>query len=28
MAERPMDLAVRRLAERLGPMQKSDLSPR
>ena len=28
MAERPADLAVRRLAERLPPMRKSDRSPR
>jgi adenylate cyclase len=27
MAERPADLAVRRLAERLSPMRKSDRSP-
>jgi adenylate cyclase len=27
MAERPVDPAVRRLAERLSPIQKSDLSP-
>jgi hypothetical protein len=27
MAERPADLAVRRLAERLPPMRKSDRSP-
>jgi hypothetical protein len=27
MAERPADLAVRRLAERLSPIRKSDRSP-
>jgi adenylate cyclase len=27
MAERPADLAVRRLAERLSPMRNSDRSP-
>jgi adenylate cyclase len=27
MAERPADLAVRRLAKRLSPMRKSDRSP-
>jgi len=27
MAERPVDPAVRRLAERVSPMQKSDLPP-
>jgi cytochrome c-type biogenesis protein CcmH/NrfG len=27
MAERPADLAVRRLAERLSPTRKSDRSP-
>jgi hypothetical protein len=27
IAERPEDLAVRRLAERLPPMRKSDQSP-